>query len=148
MSATSEVSTFRQVAQVTVEIAAAPEVVWRHLTDAEGFPVWNSTVESIQGPIELGSRLAIEVPSAPGRTFRPRVSTFDPPRSMTWRDGALPMFRGVRTFHVEPIAGGARFTMREEFRGIMLPLIRRTLPDFVPIFDRYAEDLRAACERR
>jgi uncharacterized protein YndB with AHSA1/START domain len=148
MTATSERSIFRQAVQVSIDIAAPPEAVWSRLTDAERFPVWNSTVEHIDGPIELGRRLAIRVPDAPGRTFRPKVVEFEPPRRMTWRDGALPMFRGTRTFTVEPIDGGAsRFTMHEEFRGVMLPLIARSLPDFVPVFDRYAADLRAACER-
>ena len=66
---------------------------------------------------------------------------------MVWRDGGMPMFQGVRTYTVEPAAGGSSFTMREEFRGLMLPLIARSLPDFVPVFDQYAADLKAACER-
>jgi uncharacterized protein YndB with AHSA1/START domain len=148
MTATRERSAFRQAVHVSVDIAAPPDAVWSRLTDANGFPAWNSTVERIDGPIELGRRLAIRVPAAPGRTFRPRVVAFEPPRRMIWRDGTLPMFRGIRTFTVEPIDGGAsRFTMREEFRGAMMPMIARSLPDFVPIFDRYADDLRAASER-
>jgi uncharacterized protein YndB with AHSA1/START domain len=147
MTATREGSVFRQAVQVSVGIQAPPEAVWRRLTDAEGFSTWNSTVERIDGPIELGRRLAIRVPAAPGRAFRPKVVEFEPPRRMTWRDGALPMFRGTRTFTVEPEGVSAsRFTMREEFRGVMLPVIARSLPDFAPIFDRYADDLKAACE--
>lgn len=147
MTATAEKSAFRQVVEVSIDIAAAPEAVWSRLTDAGGFPAWNSTVESIEGPIELGRRLAIRVPSAPGRTFRPRVVEFEPPRRMVWRDGAMPMFQGTRTYTVGPASTGVTFTMREEFRGLMLPLIARSLPDFVPIFDQYAADLKAACER-
>lgn len=147
MTATEARSTFRQSVQVSVDIAAAPEAVWARLTDAPGFPAWNSTVDSIEGPIELGRRLAIRVPAAPDRVFRPTVASFDPPHSMAWRDGHLPMFRGIRTYQVERTGENAsRFTMREEFRGAMLPMISRSLPDFVPVFDQYAEDLRAACE--
>lgn len=147
MSAAREKSTFRQAVQVTVDINARPDAIWARLTDATGFPSWNSTVQSIDGPIESGRKLAIRVPAAPGRTFRPTVVTFDPPRAMTWREGSLPMFEGVRTFRVETLESGAsRFTMREELRGAMLPMIARSLPDFVPVFDRYAEDLRNACE--
>ncbi|MCD2440980.1 SRPBCC domain-containing protein [Agromyces sp. SYSU K20354] len=146
-SATRERSAFRQAVEVTVEIKARPETLWDRLTDAAGFPSWNSTVQSIDGPIAPGRRLAIRVPAAPGRTFRPTVVAFDPPSRMTWREGSLPMFRGIRTFTVERIDGGdSRFTMREELSGVMLPLIGRSLPDFVPVFNRYVDDLRAACE--
>jgi len=36
--------------------------------------------------------------------------------------------------------------MTETFAGIMLPLIGRTLPDFEPVFDQYAADLKTAAE--
>lgn len=147
MSATRERSTFRQTVEVTADIKATPEAVWNRLTDAAGFPSWNSTVQSIDGPIEPGHRLSIQVPASPRRTFHPTVVVFDPPHRMTWREGSMPMFRGIRTFTVEPGDGGeSRFTMREELRGVMVPLIGRSLPDFVPVFDRYADDLRRACE--
>ena len=34
-------------------IAAPPERIWALLTDAAGFPVWNSTVTSLKGRIAL-----------------------------------------------------------------------------------------------
>jgi hypothetical protein len=37
--------------------------------------------------------------------------------------------------------------MREEFSGLMLPMIKGSLPDFAPIFEAYAEDLRREAER-
>jgi hypothetical protein len=38
------------------------------------------------------------------------------------------------------------FEMEEVFRGVMLPMIKRSLPDFGPVFDRFAADLKKACE--
>jgi hypothetical protein len=38
--------------------------------------------------------------------------------------------------------------MKEEFFGLMLPMIKGALPDFAPVFERYAEDLRRAAEDR
>jgi hypothetical protein len=140
-------STFVLRYSVSVPIRSDPEAVWARLTDAAGHPAWNSTVEQIDGDIFEGSRLAIRVPIAPGRTFRPTVTELDAPRSMTWRDGRMPMFRGTRTFTLTATdPETTQFSMTEEFRGLMLPLVRRSLPDFGPVFDRYAEDLRRACE--
>ncbi|MFO0675810.1 MAG: SRPBCC domain-containing protein [Polyangiaceae bacterium] len=139
-------STFSLRTTVRVSIGAAPRVVWSKLTDAAAFPTWNSTVESLEGPIVAGQRLAIRVPAAPGRTFRPRVVVFEPERRMVWADGFAPLFRGVRTFTLTPDGAGTTFEMAEEILGLMVPLAKGSLPDFGPIFDRYAADLKTVCE--
>lgn len=38
------------------------------------------------------------------------------------------------------------FEMSEVFTGLMLPMIAGSLPDFVPVFDQYAADLKRAAE--
>jgi len=149
MPATRESATFRLRYHVATDISARPDVVWARLTDAEAFPSWNRTVEAIEGPIALGQRLAIKVPVAPGRVFRPKVVTFEPDTRMVWQDGFAPMFQGTRTFTLTPDSDGAtRFEMEETFTGLMLPMIAGSLPDFTPIFDHYAADLKAVCEAR
>ena len=140
-------STFSQTVTVTKDIAAPVEVVWALLTDAGGFPAWNTTVTSIDGPIELGRPLRIMVPVSK-RAFTPKVSAMQAPTSMTWSDGRAPMFTGSRVFQLASTSTGTRFTMTETFKGVMFPMIKRTLPDFVPIFDQYAADLAAAAEQR
>ncbi|MEQ1609871.1 MAG: SRPBCC domain-containing protein [Hyphomonadaceae bacterium] len=143
--ASAEKSTFKQSVKVSNEIAAPRERVWALLTDAEVFPRWNSTVTSIEGPIALGRKLAVRVPISP-RVFKPKVSVFEPSRRMVWQDGAAPMFRGVRVYELEPAGAGTRFVMTETFSGLMLPMIAASLPDFVPVFTRYAADLKRAAE--
>ncbi len=130
---------------VSTSIAAPPSRVWAKLTDAKGFPSWNSTVTSIEGPIVLGQKLAIRVPVSE-RVFTPEVVALEPETRMVWRDGFFPMFEGARTFTLTPEGRGTRFEMDEHFRGAMLPMIKGSLPDFAPIFDRYAADLKKACE--
>lgn len=130
---------------VRTTIAAPPSRVWAKLTDAPGFPSWNSTVTSIEGPIELGKKLAIRVPVS-DRVFTPKVAVLEPEQRMVWRDGFFPMFEGARTFTLTAGGGGTEFEMVEHFRGAMLPMIKGSLPDFGPIFDRYAADLKKACE--
>lgn len=132
---------------VSVDVRATPAAVWAKLTDAAGFPAWNSTVTSIEGAIAPGNRLRIRVPIAPGRVFSPRVVGFEPAQRMVWRDGFFPMFEGTRTFTLSPGAQDVtRFEMVEVFRGLMLPLIKGSLPDFRPAFDQYAADLKRSCE--
>lgn len=138
-------STFTLRYAVRRTINAPPATVWARLTDAAAFPTWNSTVEHIEGPIALGNKLAIRVPIAPGRVFKPRVAAFDAPRRMVWQDGFFPMFQGTRTFTLTPEGPNTVFEMVEVFRGLMLPMIKGSLPDFGPVFDRYADDLARAC---
>ncbi len=147
--ATKTGSAFRMDCAIHATIQASPERIWALLTDAAGFPRWNSTVTSIEGTIAEGQTLKLKVPTAPERVFKPKVSNFEPGRSMIWRDGMAPMFKGVRTFTLKPNADGStEFSMKEEFSGLMLPMIKGSLPDFAPVFEAYAEDLKRAAEGR
>ena len=140
--ATIDSSPFTLAYSVEREIPAPVSDVWARLTASDSFPQWNSTVTSIEGTIALGERLTVRVPIST-RAFRPRVVEFDRERRMVWQDGTAPMFEGRRTFSLSASSDASTtFTMVERFRGLMLPLIARSLPDFAPVFDQYADDLK------
>jgi hypothetical protein len=159
--------TFSMVCSVEVNIRAAAENVWKLLTDAADFPRWNSTVTRIEGQICEGEKLRVQVPGTK-QTFNPKVSdmvsaTRMPPgrttaarmtaarmtaAHMTWTGGFAPMFKGVRKFHLRQHDDGSTdFSMVEEFSGLMLPLIKGSLPDLGPVFETYANDLKREAER-
>ena len=142
-------STFAMTCTVTTDIAAPVERVWALVTDAAAMTRWNSTLTSIEGPIELGGTVVMQVPEAPGMSFKPKVVRFEANREMEWRQGTRGMFLGVRTYTISAPPGGSptRFEMTERFSGLLLPMIGRRLPDFGPIFRRYAVDLKAEAER-
>jgi hypothetical protein len=142
-------STFRMECGVRIDVRAKPGTIWALLTDAAGFPGWNSTVKSIEGDITLGSKLALRVPVAPDRVFRPKVTELVPEKRMVWSDGMAPMFKGTRVFELkEGTDGTTEFSMVETFAGIMLPMIKGSLPDFGPPFEQYAADLKREAEKR
>jgi hypothetical protein len=141
-------STFRQDCSVRCDIHAPPSRIWALLTDAPAFPKWNSTVIALGGKIAEGEKLSIRSTAAPDRTFTPRVTKLAKDQEMVWSDGFAPMFRGVRTFTLREKPGGVtEFAMAEVFSGAMLPMIRGTLPDFVPLFEAFARDLKRAAEQ-
>jgi hypothetical protein len=145
--ATKARETFRMQIAVAVNIRADASAIWRLLTDAAGFPRWNSTVTSIEGTIAAGQTLTLRVPLAPTRTFKPKVTTFEPPARMVWQEGN-PIFRGARTFSLAARPDGTTdFAMTEVYSGAMFPLIVRSLPDFAPSFEKYAADLKRAAEQ-
>ena len=146
--ATQTSRTFRMECATTIDVRATPKRIWALLTNAADFPRWNSTVTRITGTIARGERLALEVPAAPGRTFKPRVVRFEPEREMVWSDGFAPMFKGMRTFTLAPNPDGTTaFAMVEVLSGVMLPMIKGSLPDFGPMFEAYAADLKREAER-
>jgi hypothetical protein len=146
MSVEKTSGTFRMGCTVRKTIHASPDKIWTLLTDAHAFPRWNSTVTRIEGRIAEGQTLSLKVPYS-ARTFKLKVSDVEPARRMVWSDGLAPMFRGVRTFVLEPNSDGStNFSMNEVFSGLMLPLIKGSLPDFGPLFETYAEDLQRAAE--
>ncbi len=140
--------TFRMECGVAINIRGAPAKVWSLLTNAAGFPKWNSTVTSIEGDIAAGKKIAVRVPSVPNRTFKLTVAEFEPERRMLWADGMAPMFTGRRSYTLTPRDDGTvDFSMVEVFSGLMLPMIKGSLPDFGPIFEQYAADLKRETER-
>ena len=145
--ATKSEETFRMDCSVCCDIAATPDRIWALLTNTADFPRWNSTVTSLRGRIAAGQRLELKVPLDPKRTFRPKVTKLEENRFMEWSDGMAPMFKGVRTFTLTPKHQGlTEFAMKEVFTGVMLPMIKGSLPDFGPAFEAYAADLKRAAE--
>ena len=130
-------------------IQAAPEAIWRILTDAPGYPSWNTTVSSIDGRIALGEKVTVHAKVAPGRAFPINVVAFDAPKRMVWRGGMpLGVFKGERIFELRPTdAGGVEFAMREDYTGWLAPLITKSIPDLQPEFDEFAACLKARAER-
>jgi hypothetical protein len=135
---------------VTTSIRATPERIWSLLTDAGGYLGWNNTVKAVEGKIAPGETITVRPKINPGRAFPVKVLEFDPPRSMVWR-GGMPtgLFQGNRVFTLKPSPNGeVEFSMREEYTGLLAPLIGRSIPDLQPAFDEFASDLKRAAEAK
>ena len=129
-------------------ILATPERIWSLLTDAPGYTRWNNTVVSVEGKIAQGESVTVRPKLNPKRAFPVTVAEFVPSRRMVWSGGLpLGLFKGERTFTLAPGANGeVEFSMREEFTGLMAPLIGLSIPDLQPSFDEFASDLKRAAE--
>jgi hypothetical protein len=130
-------------------IDADPERVWAVLTDAHRWPSWDSGVERVDGTVGPGETIKVTSSANPGRAYPVEVAELAAPRRMVWRGGMpLGLFRGVRTYELEPRPGGTEFRMREEFSGPLLPVIWRSIPDLGPSFRQFAAGLKAEAEQR
>jgi len=114
------------------EIQASAERVWKLLTDFASFPQWNPFIRKASGNLRVGERLEVNIqPSgASGMTFRPTVLKAEPNRELRWLGHLLisGLFDGEHSFTIEPLGEGrVRFTQREVFTGLLVPLFARGL---------------------
>jgi uncharacterized protein YndB with AHSA1/START domain len=61
---------------VSAEIKSPPEKIWALLTRVDDMVRWNSTLTSIEGTVEPGGTVKMQVPEAPGRIFKVKVTRF------------------------------------------------------------------------
>ena len=133
-----------------VDVDAPPERVWQVLTDFAAYPQWNPFIVRAEGDARRGGRLTLRMQPVGGRaiTFRPTVLEATPGRRLRWLGHLLVngIFDGEHSFTIEPLGEGrARLVQQEDFRGLLVPLMarsldRRTLPAF--------EQLNQALKRR
>jgi hypothetical protein len=132
----------------SITIRARAESVWALLTDAAGYPAWNSTIEKIDGRIAAGERMKLYAKATPGRAFSLKITDVSPGRGMTWIGGMpLGLFKGTRRLTLTPGSGDeVEFAMVETYAGPLAPLITRMIPDLQPAFDTFAADLKRRAE--
>lgn len=134
---------------VAIVIQSTAEAVWNILTDGAGWVSWNPTVEKVEGKIAPGGKVTVYTKLSPGRAFPVRVSEFAAPRRMVWTGGMpLGLFKGARTYTLTPRDGAVEFEMREEFTGLLSPLIGRSIPDMQPSFNEFAAALKRRAEQK
>ncbi len=134
----------------TTTIAASPDKIWKILTDAANFPNWEPNVIRIEGNIALGEKITVYTKLSPNRAFPVTVSEFVVGKKMVW-SSAMPLglFKGERTFTLTPVGKGkgtVEVVTREEFSGLLLPLIGRTIPDLTETFKNFAAGLKKQAE--
>lgn len=146
-TASTDKKAFSRATSVSITIDADRAIIWSLLTNASDFPRWNSTIISIDGEIKKGKKIKLKATIDSTRTFKIKIKSMNPEEKMVWVSGAVPFFRGVRTFMLtENPNGTITFSMRERIAGMMLPLAAKSLPDFNNTFEQYAKDLKAEAE--
>ena len=135
--------------EATATIKANPARIWALLTDAPHYTDWNTTVDRVEGKIAPGETIKVLVKVNPGRAFPVKVTEFKPNERMVWSGGMpLGLFTGTRSYTLTPTSPSeVEFAMREEFSGLLAPLITRSIPDLQPAFDTFAADLKRRAER-
>ena len=115
-----------------IEIEAPAARVWQVLTDFAAYPEWNPFIRRVNGRPEVDEQLVVRMrPSGTkGMTFRPTVLKAEPNRQLRWLGHLLMpgLFDGEHVFEIEELdQDRVLFTQREIFRGLLVPLLARSL---------------------
>jgi hypothetical protein len=113
-------------------IDATPEKIWAILTNFEDYANWNPFIKSIQGKVEIGSKIMarIEPPQSKGMTFYPKVLAYETQKEFRWLGHLFfpGLFDGEHIFElIEHSNGTTTFIQREKFNGILIPLFKKML---------------------
>jgi hypothetical protein len=135
--------------EASATIHASADAVWAVLVDASRYPEWDSGVVRVEGRVAPGEKIKVVSEANPKRAFPVTVSEFQAPNRMTWSGGMpLGLFKGVRTFTLQPSGDDTVFRMREEYTGPMVSMIWKSMPDLQPSFDKFAGGLKQRAERQ
>ncbi len=128
-------------------IDASPERVWEILTDTSKYADWNRAVVSIEGTIGVGNTISLVSIANPKQTFKLHITEMTPPNRLVWSDGMpLGLFKGERTYLIQPREGVTHFEMTEEFSGLLAGVFTKAIPDLTESFNLFADCLKTAAE--
>ena len=125
-------------------LRAAPEAVWRVLTDFGKYAVWHPTLR-LEGAPELGATLDYGLANA--RTgwnsahADARVTRLEPGRVVEWRMGIRLLFQVTESYTLRPLEAGTAVIHRIEYRGVG---VRATSPRAVGLWHKAARDADGA----
>ena len=131
---------------ISVDIAAPPDEVWRVMSDVERWHEWTASIRAIRlldkGPLRVGSRALVRQPRFPPALWK--VSDLDPGRSFTWTTGAPGMWVYGR-HSVAPSGTGSRANLHLHYEGPIGRLLAQMTRD---ITDRYLGYEAAGLKKR
>src|SRR5262245_40340721 len=116
--------------QSEIEIAAAPERIWRVLTDFAAYSSWNPFIRNLSGQQTVGARLDVTIQPDGGSpmSFKPKLLVFEPQKELRWKGQVLMpgVFDGEHCFRLaETSPGRVRLTQSEKFSGVLVPFLMR-----------------------
>lgn len=131
--------------ELSTDIRATPDGVWRALVDLSAWPEWNRLVPEAAGVVEPGQRLSFQIRVSPGtfRPHRPTVLVVEPPDRLVLEAsfGARWIIHMVHGFHLIPTQEGCRLRQTWETSGILVPLLWSRLRAAQASFAEFGEDV-------
>ncbi len=120
----------RHQLRTEIHIPAGPDEVWTHLVDLASYRAWNPFLVEAAGRVAVGERLTIRVRAGDrATTLRPIVTAVDTGQVFEWLGqlGVPGLFAGRHRFELASTAAGCRLVHSEQFHGLLVRPLRRSL---------------------
>lgn len=110
-----------------IDIEASPDHIWEVLVDFPKWSIWNTFIPLVEGKLEKGQTLKIQVcpPGLKPMTFEPKIFSLIQNKELVWGGSFLGIiYRGEHLFLLEPLREKlTRFRQIERFNGPMVLLM-------------------------
>jgi hypothetical protein len=138
--------------RTTVDIDASREEVWSVLADFASYPGWNPFI-ILTGRAQTRTRVRLKTmpPGRPANTQTADVLMAWAPRHLRIQGTLIApwLFSGTHIFELTELEGGTRLTNREEFSGVLAPVVVTLLGPGLPGgFEAMNRALKARVEAR
>jgi hypothetical protein len=132
----------------SITINASSETIWQILSDAQGYPAWDASMDHIEGTLAPGQTVKFFTQLSQ-QAFPVKVTTFEPNRKMVLTGGMpLGLFKSERTHTLTTNKDGTTtFHTEEIFSGLLLPLFGKNIPDLTENFNNFAAALKKQAEK-
>lgn len=110
-----------------IVIHSSPEKIWKILTDFENYPNWNPFITYINGNLEKGNKIVVNINPLNGSkmVFKPTILTKIENKKLVWQGKVLfrGLFGGTHKFElIDNKNGTTTFIQSEKFNGIFVGL--------------------------
>lgn len=132
--------------KTSIIIQASTETIWNILTDFESYPTWNPFIQSIQGDVQVGNKISIQLQ---GMKFKPKVLVFKENTEFRWLGhlGFKGLFDGEHSFVLTPKSNDVTlFEQNETFNGSLVPLFSKSLNKTKIGFEQMNQKLKERAE--
>ncbi|MFT5839044.1 MAG: hypothetical protein ACI9UT_001546 [Flavobacteriales bacterium] len=135
--------------QTTIDINATPEAVWKELTNFSAYNDWNPMLKNVDTQLQLGAPVDFEVQV--GKTKRmklkAKMTQIDAPVELNWTGGNVLAVSGKHYFSIEKLSDTqVRLHHGEYYKGLLFPLMAKTLKRAAPLYDGMNAALKARLE--
>ncbi|MEW7008591.1 hypothetical protein [Lentilitoribacter sp. EG35] len=131
------------------KIDATPAVIWDILTDKDQLLAGNVGITRLEGDIRLGNKIKLWAEVGGDRAFPIKIIEMDMNKKMVWQGGMpLGLFTGTRQFNITQDGNGSIFHLREDYTGLLTNMIRKSMPDMNPSFEKFVLAIKRLAEAK
>lgn len=142
---------FSHQINTVINIEAAPEAIWRELTNFGSYNDWNPMLQNVKGDAQVGSKVNFEVLLSNTKRLKlsAKVGKATAHEELHWSGGSALVIGGTHYFRLEKLSDGqTRLHHGEYFKGLLLPLIAKSIKQSEPLYHAMNQALKERIEQK